>query len=206
MATKTKARVVNVGADRLDEAALVIARAFEHYPMIEWMFGPLGEGRLEAIRGIFHLSGRFRLAVGWPILAAEEDGRLLAAAWVMNPGEPPEVPWFEQAWKAYAAGVGPEVEARMERYGEMKTRYQPRQTHHYLTAIGTLPEAQGRGCGGLLMRAVHELAASDPASTGVGLDTQSASNVSLYEHFGYAITAEDRLDDVPMWFMLRPNA
>ena len=47
------------------------------------------------------------------------------------------------------------------------------------------------------------MSAAHPVSRGVALDTETTANVSLYEHCGYRVTAQSRLEDVPIWCMFR---
>jgi ribosomal protein S18 acetylase RimI-like enzyme len=71
--------------------------------------------------------------------------------------------------------------------------------------IGVLRDAQGQGCGGKLMDAVHRLAATDPDSAGVCLNTEVTDNVALYEHLGYRILAERDIEGLHTWCMFRPR-
>jgi ribosomal protein S18 acetylase RimI-like enzyme len=78
--------------------------------------------------------------------------------------------------------------------------------HHHLNMIGVRRTHFGRGLGGQLMDAVHELASADAASYGVSLNTESESNVALYEHLGYQLQGRARVsDDLQTWAFFRPN-
>jgi predicted acetyltransferase len=64
---------------------------------------------------------------------------------------------------------------------------------------------RGFGHAGQLLREFHRISEATSGSTGVSLDTQLPGNLAIYRHFGYEITAEAVLGDIPTWMMFRPN-
>lgn len=80
-------------------------------------------------------------------------------------------------------------------------RCHPHEPHWYLQAIGTAPEFQGKGYGGVLLR--HRLAMIDAARLPSYLEASKESNVPLYAGFGFVQTGEIRMPDgptlYPMW-------
>jgi GNAT superfamily N-acetyltransferase len=65
-------------------------------------------------------------------------------------------------------------------------RAHPHQPHWYLYAIGVDPGHQGRGAGAALLRS--RLSACDEDQLPAYLESSKASNVPLYEHFGFEAT------------------
>lgn len=73
----------------------------------------------------------------------------------------------------------------------------------YLALLAVAPEHQGKGHGGALLRALCSRA--DAERKAIYLETQSASNESLYRHFGFATVKHVQLDGgVEIWEMVRP--
>ncbi len=73
----------------------------------------------------------------------------------------------------------------------------------YLGPLGVHPNHQGKGYASKLIRPM--LQHLDVTSTSCYLETQSESNVSLYEHFGFEILDETVIPgtDIPHWDMMR---
>jgi ribosomal protein S18 acetylase RimI-like enzyme len=67
--------------------------------------------------------------------------------------------------------------------------------HYHLGVLAVHPDRQGKGVGRVLLDALHRLSASDPASTGVSLNTEKTTNVELYRHVGYRVIGEAGLAD-----------
>jgi GNAT superfamily N-acetyltransferase len=194
-------RLIEVPEPLVAEAADVLTAAFVDYPMMRYFFGEDPRRRRELTHRIFWLSLRQRVVTGGPALAVEAGGKLLGALVADGPGPEPEAPEIEAEFEQFAAEAGEQTATRFAAYMEMKEAHKPAEPFYYVTAVGVLASARGRGAGRLMMDAIHK--AADEQGLAVGLDTQLESNVALYEHLGYRVTATDRLDDVPMWFMVR---
>jgi GNAT superfamily N-acetyltransferase len=206
MSSDPEMRVIDIPAERVDEAAAVLAAAFWDYPMMGWFFAGAGEKYGEHLTEMCRLSCELRLLVGWPLLGVEIDGKLAGVACVATAEDIHDVPELPVMEERLMARVGPEVEQRFEAYAKVKDANLPAGVHWYLTMIGVDPACHGKGCGGVLLRRIHEMVAADSTVTGIGLDTQAPANVALYEHFGYEITAKTMVGDVDMWCMFRPSA
>ncbi len=78
-----------------------------------------------------------------------------------------------------------------------------RQPHYYLEILGVDPQYQGQGFSSKLLRPV--LAHADQQRKHCYLETQSDSNVALYQHFGFEVmdTIPVAFDAVPYTLMLR---
>lgn len=73
----------------------------------------------------------------------------------------------------------------------------------YLQIIGVAPTLQGQGFGGKLLRALIE--ESERAGLPLYLETETESNVRMYERFGFFVAKEIALPiiNLPMWEMVR---
>jgi len=82
----------------------------------------------------------------------------------------------------------------------------PVAAHRYLGTIGTEPTRQGQGLGSELLAAVVERCERDGVSC--YLEASTPRNVTLYERFGFAVTAEVDLGlgGVRTWLMRRDVA
>ena len=92
---------------------------------------------------------------------------------------------------------------RAMRVGEAMAKNHPNTPHWYLRYAAVLPAAQGKGWGGLALRAGIDMAEADGLP--IYLETASADNVSLYQRFGFTVIAEwDVAGGGPhFWSMLR---
>lgn len=77
------------------------------------------------------------------------------------------------------------------------------QPYTYLQIIGVAQAFQGQGFGGKLLRALIEK--SEQVGLPLYLETETESNVSMYEHFGFTVIKQIVLPiiDLPMWEMTR---
>ncbi len=73
----------------------------------------------------------------------------------------------------------------------------------YLLVIGVAPQFQRQGFASKLVRAL--IAQSEQAGVAIYLETETESNVRMYEHLGFAVVKEIVLPiiNLPMWEMVR---
>ena len=198
--------LVHIASDRLDEAAGVLARAFEHDPLIPYTYGERLAPDDARLLAFFHLGCLIRTETGWPLYGVERDGSLLGVACITSPGE---VEWpasLNEAYRHTNALMGTEATARFEAYAETAEAFRPREPHYYLGVIGIEPTAQGTGLARLMLDVLHAWSAADAGSAGVGLDTTKPENVALYEHFGYEVVGQRRLGELDVWGMYRRDS
>jgi len=86
---------------------------------------------------------------------------------------------------------------------EMRRKQMKNRAYTYINIIGVASEHQGKGYGGKMLRSM--LAASDEVNLPIYLETESESNVALYERFGFSTCEQMKLPiiDQPMWAMIR---
>jgi len=197
--------VIDIPSSRVEEAVAVLTAAFWDYPMTRHFFADAGEAYGEHLAEMCRLSCALRLLVDWPLLGVEDDGKLVGVACLATAEDIHDVPELKAMEEQLIAQVGPQATERFGAYSKAKDANLPAGKHWYLTMIGVDPDFHGKGCGGMLLRHIHEMVKADSSLTGIGLDTQSPGNVALYEHFGYEVTAKTTVGDVDMWCMFRPN-
>jgi ribosomal protein S18 acetylase RimI-like enzyme len=171
----------------------VLARAFHDDP-VSLFTNPLAASRERRLR--FFFAGRLRTLVGEELCFCTAD-RTGAALWAPPDGwhVPPReglrtVRLANRRAPLVMAGF-----ARME-------RLHPREPHFYLSSLGVVPEAQGRGLGSALMRPMLERC--DREGVGAYLESSKESNVAFYGRHGFRVTGEMRFPRGPrLWLMWR---
>jgi ribosomal protein S18 acetylase RimI-like enzyme len=85
---------------------------------------------------------------------------------------------------------------------KMRKKYAPK-PHYYLEAIAVLPKFQGKGLASKLIKPF--LKKADKELVGIYTETMKASNVTLYEHFGFQCIEKYQLPntDVNLWALFR---
>lgn len=85
----------------------------------------------------------------------------------------------------------------------MQRHYAP-EPHYYLSTIGVIPEAQGKGLASLLIKPF--LAQADAQEVSTYTETMTPSNVPLYEHYGFRCMEQFRVPatDLCIWSLYRP--
>ncbi|HDQ73030.1 MAG TPA: N-acetyltransferase [Chloroflexi bacterium] len=75
--------------------------------------------------------------------------------------------------------------------------------YFYLMVIGVAPALQGRGFAGKLLRALIEQ--GEQTGRALYLETETESNVHMYEHLGFTVVKQIVLPvvNLPMWEMVR---
>ncbi|MQA76287.1 MAG: GNAT family N-acetyltransferase [Solirubrobacterales bacterium] len=201
-------RVLGLSPDWLGESAALLAASFADDPVYRAVFARAADPRRELQRFMASpLRDALDAGVAHGALVA---GRLAGVAAWLPPGA---YPW-SAARKARAAPrllgiwLGAPGSARMlARLGSNVEAAFPRdEPLSYLEVIGVDPAFQGRGVGSVLIREGLRLA--DAAGHACYLETPVASNVRLYERFGFEVE-RDGLELLPggptHWTMRRPH-
>ena len=180
-----------------------MAHAFLDDPFVSYLV-PKREQRIAKLPKLFRLL--FRLGI--PFGAVDVTNNIEAAAIWRPPGA-----WHVPIWQYVTNGpafldiFGLNVMGAFVAMDRLERRH-PREPHWYLQAIGTAPEFQGKGYGGVLLR--HQLAMIDGAHLPAYLEASKKSNVPLYGSFGFVQTGEINMPDgptlYPMWRAALPVA
>ena len=199
--------VVALSSERLDAAAVALARAFHRDPLQTHVF-PDAEERSQLSPAHFAALLRYGLQFGEVFTTADETAG--AAVWLPPHG------W--EVTPERAAGTG------LDRLGELigqapATRFldaigfiEPfhhrdmSEAHWYTMVVGVDPSYQGRGIGRALLAPI--LARADADALPCYLETAQPSNVSFYQHLGFRVlvNAVEPSSGLPMWTFRRGPA
>ena len=193
--------IVRLRADQLDEATVMLGRAFHDDPAWRWIV-PDPRRRRTLLPWLFRM--------GFEILEAElwtTAGPVLGASRWLPPG-PPQVHVGAMLRAAVATPLrAREATARFLSYGRaveaLRVRAAP-WPHWYLAGIGVEPEEQRRGIGGALLGPGIESA--DAAGIPCALVTNTEANISFYEKHGFAVVREEETPSggPRAWALVRP--
>lgn len=205
MTKEARNLVERLGPDDVGEVVSVLCESFIDYPVMRFVLGPDGgyAARLERLVTFFVMARVLREEV---LLGCRTPSGLTATGLVSRPAagsSPPELRALrEQTW----AELGDEARRRYELFGQATARFESQVPHIHLNMIGVRVSVQGQGLGRALLDAVHDLSASDTSSTGVTLTTESETNVTLYEHFGYELVGRAEVGSAfTTWGFFRPD-
>ena len=179
----------------------VIGHAFADDPVNRWVFGT---GAM--IPTFTALARHVYLARGFGHVAYDESGQAKGAAmWLADHQHKEAGLWTTlrvAGTIARTAGVG--AMRRGLAIDKAFTRAHPAQSHAFLFAIGVMPDAQGKGVGGALLRA--GLRPIDALGLPCYLESTKEVNIPLYQRFGFELLPPMPLPDgcPPIWPMWRP--
>jgi GNAT superfamily N-acetyltransferase len=188
----------------LHEVAAVATEAFVDDPFFKFL-SPTERLRRRGLsiywRGAVGTLGTRGLVAG-----VRKDGRLIAAAAWIRPGEYP-LPAATQVRQGLSAfwALAPRPAALVAgtKYLLAIDKVHPRERLWYLEMLVVLPEYQRRGVGGLLQEPVYREA--DDHRLPSYLETQNVGNLAYYRRFGFEVV--DELHPVPkgppLWTMRR---
>jgi len=85
----------------------------------------------------------------------------------------------------------------------IRKKHMKNKSYAYLQIIGVASENQGKGYGGKLLKEL--IAMTDKVKLPIYLETETESNVRLYERFGFKTLEEMNLPVIyqPIWAMIR---
>lgn len=198
------ASVMTLGREHVTDVVSVLAEAFHDYPVMRYVLGASDDyaERLDRLVTFFVMA---RVLRDESLLGVDGPDGLRAAALVSRPDaeSPPELDALrERTW----AELGDDARERYEIFGRATARTAVTEPHIHLNMIGTRRAARGLGMGRLLLDAVHGMSGRDETSMGVSLTTEVASNLALYEYFGYEIVGSSDVGSAfTTWTMFRPD-
>jgi GNAT superfamily N-acetyltransferase len=195
-------------SDRALDVAAVFCDAFHRYPVMSYVVGAGHANYDRRLARLIELFVQRRVRQGAPLMGIEDGGRLIAAATMTPPDEPPFGPDLLGLAEAVWGDLGEDARARYLAYAEAtKPFFAAAGRHHHLNMIGVRGSHAGRGLARPLLEAVATLAQQDPASTGVSLTTEVPKNLTLYQHFGYEVVAHTRVSpELETWGLFRRAA
>lgn len=191
-----------------DEGAVVdvLADAFAGYPVMRYVLdgpAPSDDRRLQVLVGFFVRARTWR---DHPVFGIRDGGLLAAVATVTPPDAGPVPARLTELRESVWAELGEGARDRYGAFGRACEAFEVAEPHHHLNMIGVRAASQGRGLARPLLEAVHRLAHDDPGSAGVTLTTETPSNLSFYERFGYRQVGHAHVDEgLETWGFFRPR-
>jgi ribosomal protein S18 acetylase RimI-like enzyme len=197
--TKTARLATKSDADRLSET---LTRAFMDDPLIAYFFPDLAtrEGRL---RRMFKLI----FDMGEPFGACHVTPNFEAAI-LWRPPSQFHIPY----WQYLTHGLellgifGTNALNVALAMNQIESAH-PKPPNWYLQAVGTDPEHQGKGFGGVVIR--HHLKRCDEQNEACYLESSKRENIPIYERLGFVVTGElviparGKSREVTIWPMWR---
>ena len=201
-----QAVAIDLGNASAEEASRTLAAAFSADPTVRWICQDRRTGYDTRVRALYNALVDFQIACSHPRLGVWEGSRLAATCHLRPPGARVSARNRSALAIALARRVGLHALVRGARFEHAIASAHPRRPHYYLASIGVDPVFQGRGYGGVLLRAADEMVRRHPDCSGIALDTQNPRNVSLYERFGYRVTRKSTIGPLTSWWMFREMA
>ncbi|HEX2220699.1 MAG TPA: GNAT family N-acetyltransferase [Gemmatimonadales bacterium] len=192
------------GPEAADQVIEILREAFADYPVMRYVLGADGDyaERLRTLIGFFVAA---RVLRGDPMFAVSSGSELTGVAICTLPGgsPPPELDAVrERTWATLGPGA-------LERYQHCVRAWEPlavAEPNLHVNMLGVRPRYQGRGLSRLLLERVHALSRELPDSAGVTLTTETATNVALYQRFGYRIVGHREIaPGLETWGFYRPD-
>ena len=175
-----------------------LAQAFQDDPSFIWML-PDPKVRRARLPAFFKLVASEDLAAGKALHSPDIEVVTLWRA----PGRQKDMPLGTLRTNLTFLSIFRSTTPRAAALGKSLAAHHPSGRHWHLRYAGVSPEAQGKGWGGLALRAGIDMAAVDGLP--IYLETAKDSNVQLYRRFGFDVIEEW---DVPgggphFWSMMR---
>lgn len=89
----------------------------------------------------------------------------------------------------------------LSRYDVVTKKQRPKENHCYLTMIAVSKEKQGLGIGKTVINNIHDMIIKDLDTHSICLDTENLKNVSYYEHLGYKLVHESKVNGLSIYHM-----
>jgi ribosomal protein S18 acetylase RimI-like enzyme len=166
--------------ERPEVAGEVLGRAFTTDPVFTWlMTGRSGlERRLTLVFSAFALGAQHKADA--QVLVTPE--RTAASIWLPPNGWKTPTKELLQQGPRLVRAFGPNVVRALNLLSRVE-KHHPEEPHWYLEAIGTVPEARGRGIGPTVLTPV--LDRCDAERMPAYLESSNPRNIGFYERHGF---------------------
>ncbi len=189
----------------IETACQVLGKAFHYDPV--WIYIiPDENERKEKLPFVFEYILRYSLKYG-EVYAPTENLEGIAV-WV------PHTTVEKSFWRILRSGafkaalkmgnkLGKKTEKLLDPIDQDRREHMKDRSYIYLQAIGVLPEFQGQGFGGRLLKLLFTKA--DREGISIYLETETEKNVQIYTKYGFETLKEANLlgTDFPFWEMVR---
>ena len=189
----------------IETACRVLGKAFHNDPA--WIYViPDENERKEKLPSVFEYVVRYSLKYG-AVYAPTENLEGIAA-WV------PHTTVEKSIWRILRSGafraafkmgreIGKRVEKLFDQIDNDRREHMKDRSYFYLQSIGVLPEFQGQGFGGRLLKPMF--AKADIEGILIYLETETEKNMHIYSKYGFQTLNEGRAPsaDFHFWEMVR---
>jgi GNAT superfamily N-acetyltransferase len=152
---------------------------------------------------------RLFLEAGRPVLVALRDGKVAGALILTDPRIHMSKRRIAVLLLPNLLRILPHVAGRPLRSLRIMaaTRHPKGLTKPYFTVemLGVHPDHQGKGVGGMLLRAIRTTGEDDPLISGIYLNTASEGNRAFYENRGFDTLRIEDLGEVKVYHMFWQN-
>ena len=182
---------MTMSRDQVVVAADTLARAMIDEPSSRWLLPDPDEFRT-VHRELYE--ALIRLALDEGRVDTWGEPTVGVAVWLVRPPISEVGAPAERGKRRLPDAFPPHATERVERYSAVIRRLRERvrpERHVYLDTMAVLPEHRRRGIASRLLEAGHAWA--DAAGLACALDTETAQNVTFYEHRGYRTVARLRV-------------
>ncbi len=186
-------------------ACQVLGKAFHDDPT--WIHViPDENERKKKLPAVFEYVVRYSLTYG--IVYAPTENLEGFAAWAPHTTVDPSF-WRLLRSGAFRAAIkmgseiGRKIETLFKEIDKDRREHMKDRSYLYLQAIGVLPEFQGQGLGGRLLKPMF--AKADIEGIPIYLETETEKNMKMYSKYGFQTLKEGRAPgaEFPFWEMVR---
>jgi ribosomal protein S18 acetylase RimI-like enzyme len=187
--------------DMLDAVADLLAESYLTNPVHMAVFGGAGKQQYINNRTLFSKKLAKRYLEGEKIVVLENDQILGFAHWGYGACfyAPPDK--LEKAMPGLIDTFGDDNAKRMAEWTRQWGKHDPLTEHTHLGPIGVLKTYQGMGIGSLMME--NFCAYLDKHKKFAYMETDRLENIRFYKIFGFKVTGEVEVLNVPTWLMAR---
>ena len=192
------------GPQDMPRLAQIAMDAYRDYPLHNWFTS--GQYDAEASRQIMEISLRTMAKDG--VIYADSPQLNGFAAWLpLGFTGSSTLPFLANGGMRLVLHAGPQIIRKLLVYETYAMSLKKKYTEHvdwYLYNLSVLPDAQGKGIAGKLLRPM--LAFCDRENIVCYLETNKQSNVELYRHFGFQLAEQGVIpgSNVIHYAMTRP--
>jgi GNAT superfamily N-acetyltransferase len=196
--------MIRLTRENKPEVVELLTLAFYDYPVMRYVLSSKGAEYDTQVRDLIGFFCEARFAKEGYVIGIRQDDSLIAAG-LIDDTEQKRWHDMELQQKNLRAAIGAEAYSRLEAYETVSSQAEPQAPHYFVGMLGVHPDHQGKGYSRQILEATREMSVRDRRSTGICLSTEDRKNVEFYEHFGYRIIAEMKIDKLRSWCMFLPT-